>query len=309
MNQLAELAAEGKDDGHNSSAADNPGAVYLGDGHNANVFAIGGVRRCAGKAADDVGKAVSEEGTGQPRVFDEVTVDDVACNNKVADVLSENNEGCRSDNHNRVKVEDRRIEMRQLEPRCVDDGLEVDHAHEGSEDIAADNAEENWNDAQKAAEGNGADDADGEREHGHGDVGSIDVVAREACHVGSNRSKLQADYGDDSAHSSRREDNVNPLRAYIVNDEGKQHEQQAENNEAGLRMIITGSRKNQKYGRDEGEARAQVGGNLALGDEDVQQRSQTVHEQTGGGADLEQKRNQHSRAEHGKQMLDTQGYV
>ena len=221
VNQLAELAAEGEDDGHNSSAADNPGAVNLGDGHNADVFTVGGVRGCAGKAADDVGKTVSKEGAGQARVLDEVAVDDVACNNKMTDVLSQYDEGCRSDNHNGIEVEDRRIEMRQLEPRRVDDGLEVDHAHEGCEDIAADNAEENRNDAQKAAEGHGANDADGKREHRDGNVGGADVVTGETGHVGSDRSKLKTDYGDDSAHSSRREDDVNPLRTYVVNDEGE----------------------------------------------------------------------------------------
>ena len=60
MNQLAELAAEGKDDCHDSSAADNPGAVNLGNCHNADVFTIGSVRSCAGKAADNIGKAVGE---------------------------------------------------------------------------------------------------------------------------------------------------------------------------------------------------------------------------------------------------------
>ena len=244
VNQLAELAAEGENDGHNSSAADNPGAVDLGDGHNADVFTVGGVRRCAGKAADDVGKTVGEEGAGKARVLNEVTVDDVAGNDQMADVLSEDDEGCRSDNHNRIEVEDWCIKMRQLEPRCVDDGLKVDHAHEGGEDIAADNAEENRNDAQKATEGNGADDADGEREHGDGNVGGVDVITCKAGHVSSHRSKLQTDNGDDGAHSSGREDNINPFRTYVVNDEGEKHEQQAENNEAGLSMIITRGRKN-----------------------------------------------------------------
>ena len=98
MDDLAELAAEGEDDGHDSCATDNPGAVHLGDSHNADVLAVGGVRRCAGEAADDVGKAVSEQGAGEAGVFDEVAVDDVAGNDQVTDMLSKHYESCRSDN-------------------------------------------------------------------------------------------------------------------------------------------------------------------------------------------------------------------
>ena len=232
VDKLAELAAEGEDDGHNGCAADNPGAINLGDGHNADIFAVGGVRGCSCKAADDVGKAVGEQGARKAGVFDEVTVDDVAGYDKVADVLCEHDEGCRGDNHNRADIKDGCVEMRHLEPRRIHDGLEVDHTHECGEDITADNAEENRNNAQKAAEGDGADDADGEREHGNGDVGGVDVVACKAGHVGSDRGKLEADDGDDGTHGGRREDYINPFRAYVVDNDGKEHEDQAENDEA-----------------------------------------------------------------------------
>ena len=306
VDDLAELAAEGEDDGHDSCAADNPGAVHLGDSHNADVLAVGGVRRSASEAADDVGQAVSEQGAGEAGVFDEVAVDDVAGNDQVADMLSKHYESCRSDNQNGVDIKNRRIEMRHLEPRCVINRLEVDHAHEGSKDIAADYAEENRNDAHEAAEGNGADDADSQRKHGNRDAGGVDVVAGEAGHIGSNRCKLQADYGNDGAHSSRREDDINPFCADLVDDEGEEHEQQAKDDEAGLCMVIAGGGQNKQHRRNEGEAGAKIGGNPALGDEDVQQRTQTVHEQAGRGADLKQEGNQHGGAKHGEQMLDAQ---
>ena len=74
-------------------------------------------------------------------------------------------------------------------------------------------------------------------------------------------------------------------------------------------MVIAGLRHNQENRRDEGEAGAKVRGNLAFGNENIQQRAQAVHKQAGSGADLEQKRNQHGGAKHGEQMLDAQGYV
>ena len=50
VNQLGELADEGKQNGKYCRAADNPYAVNLGNGHNADVFAVGGVRRCTEEA-------------------------------------------------------------------------------------------------------------------------------------------------------------------------------------------------------------------------------------------------------------------
>ena len=94
-----------------------------------------------------------------------------------------------------------------------------------------------------------------------------------------------------------------------MDDEGEEHEQQAEDDEAGLCMVIAGGGQNEQHRRDEGEAGAKVGGNPALGDEDVQQRAQTVHEQAGRGADLKQEGNQHGGAKHGEQMLDAQRNV
>lgn len=165
VNEFAELAAEGEQDRHDCCAADNPGAVNFGDGHNANVFTISSVRSCAGEAADDVGETIGKQRTGKTGVFDEVTFDDVAGDHKVTDMFCKDDKGCRSDNHNRAEVEDWRIEMRNLKPRSVDNGLEVDHAHDGSKYVTADNTEKNRNDAQEAAEGNRTNDADSKREH------------------------------------------------------------------------------------------------------------------------------------------------
>ena len=271
VNQLAELAAEGKDDCHDSSAADNPGAVNLGDCHNADVFTVGSVRSCAGKAADNVGKAVCEQGSGQARILNQVAVNNVAGYYEMADVLSQYNECCRSDNHNSVDIENRSVEMRYLEPGSVNYRLEVDDTHDGCKNITADNAEENRDDAHKAAESNGAYNTDSQREHGNGNVDHINVITGQTCHACSNRCQLQTDNSDDCAHCCRREDNINPFCAYAMDDKGEEHEQQTENDEAGLCMVIGRGGHNQQYRRDKGKAGAEIGRNFAFGDEDVEQ--------------------------------------
>ena len=52
-------------------------------------------------------------------------------------------------------------------------------------------------------------------------------------------------------------------------------------------MVIGRGGHNQQYRRDKGKAGAEIGRNFALGDEDVEQGTQAVHEQAGGRVDLE----------------------
>lgn len=176
VDDLGELAAEGQDDGQQGSAADYPGAVNFGDGHYADVFAVCSIRRGAGEAGDNVGQAVGKKGAGKARVFDKVALNDVAGNYQMADVFCQHYEGCGSDDHDGVQIKGRRVEVRHLEPGGVDDGLEIDHAHKGCENIAADDAEKNGDDAHKAAEGDGADNTDCQSKHGYGDIGRLDVL-------------------------------------------------------------------------------------------------------------------------------------
>ena len=63
-------------------------------------------------------------------------------------------------------------------------------------------------------------------------------------------------------------------------------------------MIITALGNNQHYGRDKGEAGAQIGGNLALSDEDIEQRAHTIHKKAGGWVHIEQEGHQDCRAKH-----------
>ena len=88
VNQLGQLATEGQDDGHNCCAANNPGAIYLGDSHNADVFAIGSVRSCTSKAGNYVGQTICKEGAGETRVLNKVAFNDIASNNQVTNMLS-----------------------------------------------------------------------------------------------------------------------------------------------------------------------------------------------------------------------------
>ena len=95
MNEGCDLADEGKEDGKDGSAADDPRAVYAGNGHDAHVFTICRIRRRTDQAGQDVGQAVGKERAVQARVLDEVAADDVASDEKMAQVFRQDDEESR----------------------------------------------------------------------------------------------------------------------------------------------------------------------------------------------------------------------
>ncbi len=95
-----------------------------------------------------------------------------------------------------------------------------------------------------------------------------------------------------------------------MDDDAEEHEEQAEDDETALgRTIAAVFVDNQKHGADESEGGTQVGGDFALGEEDINQGSDAVHEQADGGVHFEEEGDQHGAAEHGKEMLQTQRNV
>ena len=85
--KLGQLADEAEQNGEHCRAADNPHTVNFGDGHNADVLTVSGVRRCAEETGQNVGAAVRKQRAGQPRVFNQVAFDNVAGYNQMADVF------------------------------------------------------------------------------------------------------------------------------------------------------------------------------------------------------------------------------
>ena len=147
MDEGGYLADKGKDDGEDGGTADNPGAVYACNGHDAHVFAVRRIRRRAEKARQDVGHAVGKEGAVQARVFDEVAADDVAGHEEVSQVLGQYDEQGRHNHHDSAEVKLRLVKRREGKPRCFLYVAQVDDAHEIRQDIAGDDADQDGNDA------------------------------------------------------------------------------------------------------------------------------------------------------------------
>lgn len=311
VDQSGNFSDEGEDDGKDCSAADDPGAVYAGHGHDAHVFAVGGIRRGAGKAGENVGQAVRHEGTVQAGVLDEVSSDDVAGDEEVAQMFREDDEEGGEDHQNGGKVKLRGIEGGQGEPRHFFHFGEVDHAEGGGEEVSCNDADQDGDDGKEASPQDGGEDGDNQGEHGNGNGGAAAHTLRfadEARHGHRQRSQLEPDDGYNGAHGSRREEDVNPADADLFDKEPQDDEAEAEGNEAALGIRIGHARRggDGQNGGDEGKGRAQISGKLPFAEGQVYQCADAVHEKAGRRVYMEQERNQYGGAEHGKEMLQTE---
>ena len=54
MDDSGHFADEGKDDGEDCRAADDPGAVYACHGHDAHIFTVSGIWRGTGKTGNHI---------------------------------------------------------------------------------------------------------------------------------------------------------------------------------------------------------------------------------------------------------------
>ena len=108
------------------------------------------------------------------------------------------------------------------------------------------------------------------------------------------------------AHGCGRQNDVDPVRAALIDNEREHTAARTDDNKAAERVLIAPVLDNDGRRSDKRERRAEVCGRLALGDEDEQQRADTVHEQHDRRVHLEDERHEHGRAEHRKHMLDGQ---
>ena len=308
MDEGCDLADEGKEDGKDGSAADDPRAVYAGNGHDAHVFTICRIRRRTDQAGQDVGQAVGKERAVQARVLDEVAADDIAGDEEVAQVFCQDDEQGRHDHHDGTEIKFWFVEGRDGKPRHFLDMGPVDDAHEEGQDIPSDDADEDGNDADEAPAENGSQDGDdqGKRRDDHGRfIGHALDFAHIAGHIHGQRCQFQADDGYDRTHGSRRKEDVDPLGADFVDNGRQDHEGQAEDDEAPLGVAIRHARRRAdgQDRRDEGETRTEVCRQAPFTNSQVKERTDAVHEQGRRRVDVEQERYQDRRSEHSKKML------
>ena len=332
-----EQRAEGEHDGIDRSQPDHPGIVDPGEYQHSGIFAVGSVGGTAEQTCKRGGDAVSDEGTVQAGIFNEVLAHRGGDGRHVADVLHHggNGDGCHHQNGRDVELGDTAGEI-------GDEGLEA-------QDLGAGHAGEVQHGAGSAGGGIGDDrGAAGIGDHRHQiraynaqqDGNDLDhATAPDVCHhddghghqgqppagrgVGdSGGGQVQSDEDDDGAGDHRRQEMHHPMHTYHFNDAGQHHIQKPRYHDAAagvlelFRAVHTGvnsavhgahggktaqERKGRAQERRDPQLRAEVEKERA--DAGKKQRGLDRQRQSVG---VDQNRHQYCSAEHGKHVLQAQ---
>lgn len=312
VDESGNFSNEGEDNGKNGSPCNDPGAVHAGHGHDAHIFTVGGVRRGTDEAGNDIGQAVRKKGPMEAWILNQISSHNIAGHKEMAQVFRENHEYRRQNHHNGGQIEMGRIESGECHPGHFLHMVEIHHPHEHGKDIARNDADEDGDDRNETPSQHRSQDGHNEGKHGNGDgrgrrhaLGITD----KSRHGHGQRRQLQPDDGHNGTHGSRREQHINPVHPRLLHQKGQENEAEPEGNESPLGIGIGHARRgrHRQHRRNKGKRRAQVSRQLPFADGQIQQRADTIHKKTGGRVHIQQKRNQHRGAEHGKQMLQAQG--
>ena len=309
LDKRRQRADKRADDAQHSRAADNAHGVHLGDSHNADVFAVGSGRHRADKAGDHGREVIREQRTVQTGILKQIAADDLAGNQLMTDMLVCDNQNDRKNDKDGVDVKLRGLEIRNGDKagvQRINDGLGFDNTGEHTRDVAADNGDQNRNSRKEAAEQHAAEYRNGQRYEERDDRASRYATTDNTAGFSRRACQLKADQRNDRAHGCGRQNDVDPVRATLIDNEREHTAARTYDNKAAERILITPVFNNDGRRSDKRERRAEVCGRLALGDEDEQQRADTVHEQHDRRVHLEDERHEHGRAEHRKHMLDGQ---
>ena len=100
LDQGGGFAYEGQQDGENGGASDDPHAVYLCYGHNADVLAVCCGRNGAEETGKGGGNAVAEQRSVETGILQKVSFDNFAGDHLVADVFGDDHKGGGNDDNN-----------------------------------------------------------------------------------------------------------------------------------------------------------------------------------------------------------------
>ena len=282
LDKRRQRADKRADDAQHSRAADNAHGVHLGDSHNTDVLAVGGGRHRADKAGDHGREVIREQRTVQTGILEQIAADDLAGDELMADMLVRDNQKDRKNDQNRVDVKLRGLEVRDGDKagvQRINDGLGFDNTGEHTRDVAADNGDQNRDSREEAAEQHTAEYRNGQRYKEGDNRSGGDAVTDNAAGRSRRACQLQADQGNNRTHGSRRQNDIDPVRTALIDNEREHTAARTYDNKAAERILITPVFDNDGRRSDKRERRAEVCGRLALGDEDEQQRADTVHEQ------------------------------
>ena len=217
--------------------------VYLGDGHDADVLTISGCWNGSAQTGQGGGDTVGDQGTMESGILQQVSAYDLGGHDLMSDVLGDDYQRRRNDDQDGIQTELREEEVRQSEDGCAGHGSEVYDAHDQGYYISYDDRDQDRNGCCETSQKHLAkysaqqcdDEYDGQLRVDLGvGVGEDDPA------VGSGTSgKLQSDEGNYRAHGGRWKDDIDPVDAYELDDDGNDDEDQSCDDETAQGVFIT----------------------------------------------------------------------
>ena len=238
-------------------------------------------------------------------ILNQIAAHNIARYEEMSQVFRKDDEKRRHNHHNCTQVKLWLIKGRHGKPRGRRHFDEVDGTEAPGKNVAGNDTDKNRDNADKAASQDGCQKSDNQRKS-RNDHGGF--IAHTLCftqitrHGHGKRSQFQPDNRDDGTHGGRRKENVDPVRSHFIDDQGKHHKGQSEDDKAplGIAVIHTGNGADGQNRGNKSKARAQVSRQTALTNNEIQNRADTVHKKGRRRIHLQEKGYQYGRTEHGE---------
>ena len=143
MQQRAEFADEGHEDGETGRPGHDCRVGVFGQHHRAGDFAVGRHRRAAEQADDADGQPVAQQRPVQTGRFGKVPARHRTDGQNAADVLDDGGDGDRNHEKNGGQIEFRPPEVRNGEPRRLPHRGKIDNAQVEGDGVTDGDADEN----------------------------------------------------------------------------------------------------------------------------------------------------------------------
>lgn len=222
------------------------------------------------------------------------------------DMFAGDDQDNRKHDEDRVDVEFREREIRELEKAGLKHRGEIHHAEKESGDIAADDGDQDRDDGQESAEGHASDGGHAQSHQKDYDIVHAHHIIKKSRGTCGRARKFKPDQRHYRPHRGWRKDHRDPFGPELLNDEGNQATEEAHCDEAAKRIFIAELADDQIARRDKRKAAPEISRRLPAGDPDEKQCADPVHEKNDGGIEAEKKRHQHGCPEHREQMLKAQ---
>gem|GEM_PF-2251680 len=303
LQEGAELADKGQQDGGDRGPGHDAGVEDLGQGHSAGDFGVGGVGRAAEDRGQGGGQAVAQQRAVDARVLQIVLAGDGADGQDVAEVLDGRGDGHGHDEQDGLQVPGGQGEVRPGDPGRGRDLLHGDQAEERGQHVAEDDADDDRDELDEALGPQADQYGHQQRQHGD-DQGRIlghehgrAVAGLAQGHVHRHRREDEADDHDHRAGDDGRQDLLQHAYAVFLDEQAQDHVDHAGRGQAAERAGDAPGLGAVDHGRDEGKRGGQEDRHLALGDELEQEGARAGGEQGHAGVEAGQERHQDQGAE------------